>query len=48
VTEVRARGLAVADSDANVVLFGQFPDGPAVWQALLDRGVLIRVSRWPV
>jgi histidinol-phosphate aminotransferase len=48
VTELRARGLAVADSDANFVLFGQFPDGPAVCRALLDRGVLIRVSRWPV
>jgi histidinol-phosphate aminotransferase len=32
----------VADSDANFVLFGEFADRHAVWQALLDRGVLIR------
>jgi histidinol-phosphate aminotransferase len=42
VAQLRARGLTVADSDANFVLFGQFGDGPALWQALLDRGVLIR------
>ena len=36
------RGLEVADSDANFVLFGRFADRHAVWQALLDRGVLIR------
>jgi histidinol-phosphate aminotransferase len=35
-------GLDVADSDANFVLFGRFADRHAVWQALLDRGVLIR------
>ncbi len=39
---LRARGLAVADSDANFVLFGVFDDRDAVWQGLLDRGVLIR------
>ncbi|MGW2198972.1 aminotransferase class I/II-fold pyridoxal phosphate-dependent enzyme, partial [Streptosporangium sp. NPDC001682] len=39
---LRARGLKVADSDANFVLFGLFPDRRAVWQGLLDRGVLIR------
>jgi histidinol-phosphate aminotransferase len=37
-----ARGLQVAESDANFVLFGRFTDRHAVWQALLDRGVLIR------
>ena len=37
-----ARGLDVAESDANFVLFGRFSDRHAVWQALLDRGVLIR------
>jgi len=37
------RGLQVADSDANFVLFGRFTDRRAVWQALLDKGVLIRV-----
>ncbi|WP_020016656.1 histidinol-phosphate transaminase [Promicromonospora sukumoe] len=32
----------VADTDANFVLFGTFRDRHAVWQGLLDRGVLIR------
>ncbi len=39
---LRARGHEVADSDANFVLFGRFPDRHAVWQGLVDRGVLIR------
>jgi histidinol-phosphate aminotransferase len=39
---LRGRGLAVADSDANFVLFGEFSDRRAVWQGLLDRGVLVR------
>jgi histidinol-phosphate aminotransferase len=39
---LRARGHDVADSDANFVLFGRFDDRHAVWQGLLDRGVLIR------
>ena len=39
---LRGRGLDVADSDANFVLFGRFDDRHAVWQGLLDRGVLIR------
>jgi histidinol-phosphate aminotransferase len=39
---LRGRGLQVADSDANFALFGRFEDRHAVWQALLDRGVLIR------
>jgi histidinol-phosphate aminotransferase len=39
---LRTQALAVADSDANFVLFGTFDDRHAVWQALLDRGVLIR------
>jgi histidinol-phosphate aminotransferase len=42
VSWLRQRGLAVADSDANFVLFGEFGDRHAVWQALLDRGVLVR------
>jgi histidinol-phosphate aminotransferase len=44
-----ASGLRAADSDANFVLFGTFGRGEvveldphAVWQGLLDRGVLIR------
>jgi histidinol-phosphate aminotransferase len=39
---LRAQGLKVAESDANYALFGIFADRHAVWQALLDRGVLIR------
>ncbi|HVQ18726.1 MAG TPA: aminotransferase class I/II-fold pyridoxal phosphate-dependent enzyme, partial [Actinomycetes bacterium] len=35
-------GLDVVDSDANFVLFGGFADERAAWQALLDRGVLVR------
>ncbi len=41
---LRAQGFFVADSDANFVLFGKFADRHAVWQGLLDRGVLIRES----
>jgi histidinol-phosphate aminotransferase len=37
-----AAGLQAVDSDANFVLFGRFADRHAVWQGLLDRGVLIR------
>ena len=39
---LRARGHEVAESDANFVLFGRFADRHAVWQGLVDRGVLIR------
>jgi histidinol-phosphate aminotransferase len=39
---LRRAGLEAADSDANFVLFGRFEDRHAVWQGLLDRGVLIR------
>ncbi|MFL6174030.1 MAG: histidinol-phosphate transaminase [Marmoricola sp.] len=39
---LRAAGHQVADSDANFCLFGTFADRHAVWQGLLDRGVLIR------
>jgi histidinol-phosphate aminotransferase len=39
---LRANGFEVADSDANFCLFGRFEDRHAVWQGLLDRGVLIR------
>nr|WP_196791034.1 histidinol-phosphate transaminase [Motilibacter aurantiacus] len=42
VRELRARGLQVVDSDANFVLFGRFEEQADVWQALLDRGVLVR------
>jgi histidinol-phosphate aminotransferase len=39
---LRDQGFEVADSDANFVLFGLIEDRHAVWQGLLDRGVLIR------
>ena len=42
VTWLRAQGFEVADSDANFVLFGRFADRHAVWQGLVERGVLIR------
>jgi histidinol-phosphate aminotransferase len=42
VTWLRRQGLEVAESDANFCLFGKFDDRHAVWQGLLDRGVLIR------
>jgi histidinol-phosphate aminotransferase len=44
---LRGQGFSVADSDANFVLFGEFADRRAVWQGLLDRGVLIRESGPP-
>lgn len=37
-----ARGLTVAPTDANFVLVGSFPDAPATWRALVERGVLVR------
>ena len=39
---LREQGFQVADSDANFAFFGTFEDRHAVWQGLLDRGVLIR------
>jgi histidinol-phosphate aminotransferase len=42
VTWLRDNGWTAAESDANFVLFGRFADRHAVWQGLLDRGVLIR------
>ena len=39
---LRSAGLPVADSDANFVLFGGLGDRHAVWQGLVDRGVLVR------
>jgi histidinol-phosphate aminotransferase len=39
---LRRVGLRAAPSDSNFVLFGTFPDRHAVWQGLVDRGVLIR------
>jgi histidinol-phosphate aminotransferase len=42
VSALPAMGLTSVPSDANFVLFGQFSDASAAWQALLDRGVLVR------
>jgi histidinol-phosphate aminotransferase len=39
---LREQRLQVAVSDANFVLFGRFADRHAMWQGLLDHGVLIR------
>jgi histidinol-phosphate aminotransferase len=39
---LRAAGVSAVDSDANFVLFGRFADRHRAWQALLDRGVLVR------
>ena len=40
--DLRERGFEVAESDANFLVFGPFGDPAAVWQRLLDRGVLVR------
>lgn len=40
--ELTDMGLEVAPSDANFIFFGKFADRGALWQALYDRGVLIR------
>ena len=42
VAELPAYGLTSVPSDANFVLFGGMPDAKEMWQALLDRGVLVR------
>ncbi len=47
VTDLRAIGLQAAESDTNFVLFGRFADRRAIWEALLDRGVLIREPALP-
>jgi histidinol-phosphate aminotransferase len=39
---LRDQGLTVPESDANFVLVGRFADRHAVWQGLLDHGVLVR------
>ena len=44
VTWLREQGYTVADTDANFALFGPFEDREAIFQALLERGVLIRVT----
>ncbi|MEU5387047.1 histidinol-phosphate transaminase [Kitasatospora cineracea] len=47
VTALRELGLEVTDSDANFIQFGRFADTRAVWQAILDQGVLIRDNGVP-
>ncbi|MFB7585670.1 histidinol-phosphate transaminase [Streptomyces sp. NPDC056169] len=47
VTELRALGFEVTESDANFVQFGTFPDTHAAWQRILDRGVLVRDNGVP-
>lgn len=47
VGELRAIGYEVTDSDANFVQFGRFEDAHAVWQRILDRGVLVRDNGVP-
>ncbi|MBK5308027.1 MAG: histidinol-phosphate transaminase [Frankiaceae bacterium] len=48
VREIAALGLTVVPTDANFMLFGPFDDPAAVWQRLLDQGVLVRdVSSGP-
>lgn len=42
VTELTRLGYAPVPSDANFVLFGGLADAAVTWQALLDRGVLVR------
>jgi histidinol-phosphate aminotransferase len=42
VTWLRAHGFEVPDSDANFVLVGRVDDRRAVWEALLEHGVLVR------
>lgn len=39
---LQAEGYATTPSDANFVMFGRFTDRHAIWQALLDEGVLVR------
>ena len=48
VREVEALGLQVVPTESNFLLFGPFERPAEVWQALLDRGVLVRdVSSGP-
>jgi histidinol-phosphate aminotransferase len=48
VRELGALGLQVVPTAANFLLFGPFEAPPVTWQALLDRGVLVRdVSTGP-
>lgn len=47
VTELRALGFEVTESDANFVQFGRFADSHEAWRHILDRGVLVRDNGVP-
>lgn len=47
VTELRAAGYEVTESDANFVQFGRFEDSHAAWRRILDHGVLVRDNGVP-
>ncbi|MEV6649728.1 histidinol-phosphate transaminase [Streptomyces sp. NPDC051219] len=47
VTELRALGFEVTESDANFIQFGRFADARAAWQEILDHGVLVRDNGVP-
>ncbi|OIJ89050.1 histidinol-phosphate transaminase [Streptomyces colonosanans] len=47
VTELRAIGYEVTESDANFVQFGRFADAQEAWRKILDRGVLVRDNGVP-
>ncbi|MET7485731.1 histidinol-phosphate transaminase [Streptomyces sp. NPDC005538] len=47
VGELRAIGYDVVESDANFVQFGRFENSHTAWQAILDRGVLVRDNGIP-
>ncbi|MFJ3660487.1 histidinol-phosphate transaminase [Streptomyces sp. NPDC090119] len=47
VTELRAIGYEVTESDANFVQFGRFEDTHGAWQRILDKGVLVRDNGVP-
>ncbi|MEU0437609.1 histidinol-phosphate transaminase [Streptomyces sp. NPDC006290] len=47
VTELRAMGCEVTESDANFVQFGRFVDAHAAWRKILDQGVLVRDNGVP-
>ncbi|NJQ02429.1 histidinol-phosphate transaminase [Streptomyces zingiberis] len=47
VSELRAAGCEVTESDANFVQFGRFEDSHKTWQALLEQGVLVRDNGVP-
>jgi histidinol-phosphate aminotransferase len=48
VAGVQALGLTVVPTEANFLLFGPFDEPSGTWQALLDKGVLVRdVSTGP-